>query len=116
KVRVHHLPNGVDCERFRPDAGEGNESGRCTVLYAGLLGLAQDLDQVLDAAALMDGDAGVDFHLAGDGPCRMALAGRVRNENLANVRLVEPRPHAAMPALLAEADVLMVPLHRSFSD
>lgn len=118
-VRTHHLANGVDTGLFLPDAGRGAgaaANGRCTIMYAGLLGLAQGLDQLLDAAADMNGEAGVEFHLAGDGPCRSALVQRAQDARMANVRFLDPRPHSEMPALLASADILVVPLHRSFTD
>lgn len=116
RVRTHHLPNGVDSGKFRPDAGSPPAAGPCTVLYAGLLGLAQGLDQLIDAAVALRDEPDLEFVLAGDGPCRAALVDRVTAARLEKVRFLEAVPHAAVPALLASADIIVVPLHRSFGD
>ena len=115
-VRTHHLPNGVDTAKFRPDAGGPPAAGRCTVLYAGLLGLAQGLDQLLDAAAALRDEPGLEFVLAGEGPCRAALVERASDARLERVRFLDALPHSAVPALLSSADIVVVPLHRSFGD
>ena len=118
-VPVHHLPNGVDTSTFGARAAGTSDrpaSDRCTVLYAGLLGLAQGLDQVLDAALALRADDSIHFQFAGEGPCRADLTRRVVTEGIANVQFLDPRPHSEMPALLASADVLVVPLHRSLTD
>jgi glycosyltransferase involved in cell wall biosynthesis len=115
RVRTHHLSNGVDTAKFRPDAGSPSPSS-CRVLYAGLLGLAQGLDQLIDAAIALRHEPDLEFVLAGEGPCRAALIERVAAQGLERVRFLDPRPHADMPALLASADIIVVPLHRSFGD
>ncbi len=116
ECRTFHLSNGVDTRRFRPDLrtdasrallGPGD---RCVALYAGLHGLAQGLDQVLDAARELRGEAGLEIALAGDGPEKAALVRRAECETLSGVRFIAPRPHAQMPALLAAADIALVPL------
>ena len=118
-VPTHHLPNGVDTDLFlpgsAPPAGSSQE-GACTILYAGLLGLAQGLEQLLDAAADMAEAGGVRFEFVGDGPFRPTLAERAADPRMRHVRLLDPRPHSEMPALLAAADILVVPLHRAFTD
>jgi glycosyltransferase involved in cell wall biosynthesis len=86
------------------------------VVYAGLLGLAQGLDQLIDAAVALRDEPGLEFVLAGDGPCRGALIERAGKERLERVRFLEQQPHAAVPALLAAAGIIVVPLHRSFGD
>lgn len=116
-VRTYHLPNGVDTARFRPGAGgPPATAGPCTVVYAGLLGLAQGLDQLIDAAVALRDDPGLEFVLAGDGPCRGALTARVAKERLERVSFLDQQPHAAVPALLGAAGIIVVPLHRSFGD
>lgn len=111
-----HLSNGVDTQVFSPDRTTDharvllNGSGKLVVLYAGLFGLAQGLDQVLDAAERLRDDAGLDFVLVGDGPQRISLKEQVGRHNLANVHFLDARPAGDMPALVASADIVIVPL------
>ncbi len=117
EVATHHLSNGVDTELFHPGVaparrrlGRGRE-GRAVAVYAGLHGIAQGLGQVLDAAARI-ADATLDIVLVGDGPEKDALVARARDLGLANVRFLDPVERAAMPELLAAADIAIACLAR----
>lgn len=121
-VHTYHLPNGVDCDVFAPDratpaAREAlGANGRCLALYAGLHGLGQGLDQVVDAAAALAPAGLLDFVLVGDGPARAALIESARARQIPNVRFHPARPHQEVPALLAAADMIVVPLSRALAD
>lgn len=121
-VHTYHLSNGVDCERFGPERCQPaarnliHFEGRCSVLYAGLHGLAQGLDQLLDAASAIPDDSGLEFVLMGDGPLRERLVRRAQIEEIPHVHFLESRPHADMPAMLAAADILIVPLHHALTN
>jgi glycosyltransferase involved in cell wall biosynthesis len=114
--RTFHLSNGVDSRRFDP--GLQSESARkllasngsCVVLYAGLHGIAQGLDQVLRAAEALKTEGGFRFVLVGDGPEKKELLEQAGQRGLGNVQFMEPRPAKDVPALLAAADVILVPL------
>jgi glycosyltransferase involved in cell wall biosynthesis len=116
------LSNGADCLAFAPHrATDGaraalGPSERCIALYAGLHGLAQGLDQLLDAAALLPATDPIDLVFMGDGPTRESLQARAERERLTRVRFLPTQPHAQLPAMLASADVILVPLHRAFTD
>jgi colanic acid biosynthesis glycosyl transferase WcaI len=118
-VPVYHLSNGVDTELFRPERGsaesrasllDGEPAGSCVALYAGLHGIAQGLEQILDAAARLAPERPVVFVLIGDGPEKPRLVARARELGLSRVRFLDPRPREEMPALLASADVAVIPL------
>ena len=111
-----HLSNGVDTRSFRPDLCTDNArsilngNGRSVALYAGLHGLAQGLDQVLEAAAALSEKCNLQFVLVGDGPQKHALLEQAKQRNLSTVRFLDPRPACEMPALIAAADIVLVPL------
>jgi glycosyltransferase involved in cell wall biosynthesis len=113
-----HLSNGVDTRRFNPDRRTENArailSGNraCVVLYAGLHGLAQGLEQVLDAAEVLRNDTGVQFVLIGDGPEKRELVNSAKGRNLNNVRFLDSRPAVEIPGLIAAADIVLVPLKK----
>lgn len=115
-VRVEHIGNGVDPTRFGPERADdaarellGREPGPI-FLYAGLLGYAQGLDQILDVASRLPADVPVRFVLVGDGPRRRELEDRVAAEGLWRVRILPPVARDRVPALLAASDVAVVSL------
>ena len=80
-------------------------------IYAGLLGLAQGLDQILDrAAAALPAALPGRFVLVGDGPVREHLEARVAQEGITRVRILPMQPRARVPALLAVADIALITL------
>jgi len=114
-VPTFHLPNGVDTQKFRPDCSTRETrallgSGRsCVVLYAGLHGLAQGLEQIIAAADQLR-EASITFVLVGDGPVKRALASEAEARGLSNIKFLDPLPQEQMPALIAAADIVLVPL------
>jgi glycosyltransferase involved in cell wall biosynthesis len=79
-------------------------------LYAGLHGIAQGLEQVVRAAELLREDRGLRFVLIGDGPEKKQLQEQAARAQLTNVRFWEARSAKEVPALLASADAILVPL------
>ena len=128
--KVHTIRNGVDLERFTsvPESGGNRDRlrarlgagpGDCLVLYAGTHGISQALSSVADAAALLDRGAipggaipggAIRFAFVGDGADKKRLQRRVTELGLRNVTLLPGVPSGEMPALLAAADVCLVPL------
>jgi hypothetical protein len=107
----------------------------CLVLYAGTHGISQALTAIADAAARLDngcspagtGDpalgsaagraAGFDgrtirFAFVGEGADKKRLERRVAELGLGNVALLPGVASAEMPALLAAADICLVPLRK----
>ena len=116
ETRAVVITNGVDPERFGEDLGDasaramlGHERGP-VFLYAGLMGHAQGLGQVLDLAARLPEEIPGRIVLVGDGPEREDLARRVEVEGLNRVRILPAVPRHRIPALLSAADVAMVTL------
>lgn len=113
-----HLSNGVDTQTFGPDRastvsrGVLGNGGTCIALYAGLHGTAQGLDQLLDAAADLPPDCDLQLVLMGDGPQKATLVDNARQRRIGRVRFLDLHPHCEMPAILATADILVVPLLR----
>lgn len=115
-TRLFHLSNGVDTTVFRPENGTSEaratmcQNGDFLAVYAGLHGLAQGLEQVLEAAEMLQPKGGFQFVLIGDGPQKAALQAQANSRGLRNVRFLDPRPSEEMPRLLASVDALLVPL------
>jgi colanic acid biosynthesis glycosyl transferase WcaI len=104
------ITNGVDIDRFGPQyADEEARSlmrtdGRVTFVYAGVMGVAQGLDRILDVSERVRDLSQVQFVLIGEGAERESLKRRVNVEKLYNVQVLGPQAKERIPALLAAAD------------
>lgn len=83
------------------------------VMFAGNLGTVQALETVLDAAEELRRDSAIHFTLVGDGSRMAWLQDEVGRRGLHNVSLPGRFPAEEMPAILAQADALLVSLVRS---
>lgn len=113
------ITNGVEPSRFGPEHADdeartwvGDAAGPI-FLFAGLLGLAQGLDEVLDAVRALPEAVPGRLVLVGDGPMRAHIAARIEAEGIDRVTLVPAQPRERVPALLACADVALVSLGRT---
>ena len=119
-VPLYHLSNGVDTELFSPASRSetvwkrllvgGVKKNACVAMYAGLHGIAQGLEQILEAAARLRDVDGLEFVFVGDGPEKERLMARSQTLDLQRVHFVEALPREAIPELLASAGIALVPL------
>lgn len=110
--KIVWIPNGVDL-RLVPPPQPPVEQEPFTVMYAGAHGVANGLDALIDAAALLQRDGyneRVRFRFIGDGPEKLRLQRRVQDEGIQCVYFEEPVPKAQVYQVLQEAHILIVTL------
>lgn len=108
------IPNGVD-PSLLPESAPPDEAGPFTLIYAGAHGVANGLDAVLDAAALLQRSRGSDdirFVLIGDGPRKAELVRRAHDESLDLVEFRDPVAKTEIHSVLQQADACLMPLKR----
>jgi glycosyltransferase involved in cell wall biosynthesis len=112
--KISVIPNGANTELFRPMPQVGAQirsrlklTDQFIVMYAGLLGVAQGLHTLVEAARLMQGEP-VHFVFVGDGPTRSSLEERVKEYSLSNVTFTGVVPRTDVPRFLAAADIAVV--------
>ena len=115
---VRLLSNGVDTTLFHPGLRSsavrrslGVETGTL-VTYAGLHGMAQGLEAVVEAAYLLRQTKGLEFRFIGEGPVKTALVRRAESLGLVNVRFLPAMPREEVRSILASSDIIVVPLAR----
>ena len=115
--KVTAIPNWVDTDFILPaDRMNGfrEEHGlddAFVISFAGVLGYSQDLDVVLDAAALLSAYDDILWLIVGDGVKKPHLELRAQQMNLSNVRFLPLQPRKGYPAVLHASDVCLVTLH-----
>jgi colanic acid biosynthesis glycosyl transferase WcaI len=96
EAKLHIIPNWVDLEpyaaatrgianRFRRQLELGE---KFVVLFAGVMGYAQDMETIVEAAAGLRDEPRIVFLLVGDGSERPGVERRVGALGLENVRLL----------------------------
>lgn len=111
------ISNGVDTQLFRPELRKqsirnqfGINDGETWVMYCGLLGVAQGLDTVVRAAHILQPRTDIRLVIIGDGPEREKIRDLIAELDTTNVELCGRRPKSDIPAILASADIGLVPL------
>jgi glycosyltransferase involved in cell wall biosynthesis len=116
--KIHVIPNWADEEVYRPvarDEALARDYGlldRFNIMFAGVMGAAQALDTVLDAAEQLRDMPAVQFVLIGDGIDVERLKQQATARDLDNVRFIGRQSVERMPHFLAWAGALLVHLKR----
>lgn len=115
-VKTYWFSNGVDSKVFDPRRYDANSRSflgnkdELIVLYAGLHGYAQGLEQILLAARRFEDSSKIRFVLIGDGPEKKKLLEMARTLGLHNVTFLDPIPKEKMPRIVASVDICLIPL------
>lgn len=109
--RIAMIPNGCDLDIFAADAPswqpEGVRDDDLVAIFAGAHGIANGLDAVLDAAAVLRrrGREDVRIVLIGNGMKKPELKARAERENLNNIIFLDAVRKTELVGLLKRADV-----------
>jgi glycosyltransferase involved in cell wall biosynthesis len=117
EIPVELISNGADLPRFgrhlRSTAIRKHyhlDEHHLGIVYAGLHGMAQGLEQILDVADRLADDQRFRFILLGDGPEKEKLMTRAKAQNLKNLIFCDPVDREELPAILASMDLAMITL------
>lgn len=80
------------------------------VVYAGNVGVMQNVDIVIEAAELLSHDESILFHIVGNGVYREKLIARAKDRNMRNIIFHPAVPSEVAPVLYSKADINLVPL------
>ncbi|WP_226479959.1 glycosyltransferase family 4 protein [Natrinema amylolyticum] len=106
--KIHHIPNGVDVDRYTPT--ETETEGTKTIVYTGNVGHAQDLESCIRAVGRLE-RSDVVFRIVGDGDRAPALKRLVAEEGLEDVVEFEGLvPREAVPGYIEDAEVGLAPI------
>jgi glycosyltransferase involved in cell wall biosynthesis len=119
-VKTYWLPNGADLSYFDPEKVK-NVSWRSknkidekdfVFLYAGILGIAQGLEVILEAARHFVARPDIKFVLMGSGPEKESLMALKEQLQLGNVFFLDAVPKKEMPLVLSAVNAAIIPLRK----
>ena len=80
------------------------------VVYAGNIGVMQNVDILIEAAKLMKGDKSVWFHIIGNGVYKEKLEARAKEYGITNISFWPMQAPELAPVIYNAADVNVIPL------
>jgi len=113
KNRIHVVRGGVDLSIFEARPSIRHSGQKFRVLYAGVLGVGYDFDQIFRAAKIVEQRSGdVEFVLHGGGESLGYIKDQIKEQNLTNVKLSDRilNSRKEVAELLNAADTLILPM------
>lgn len=107
-----YIPNGVDTSVDQIVESETSQwikelsKTKKTVIYTGSFGIANNLEQIIEAAELLKEERDLHFVFIGDGPYRDQLI--KKSSKMKNVTFLKAVTKKEIPAILAYADICYV--------
>lgn len=112
--KVHVIENWANCERITPEKSENSfrkEHGladKFVVMYSGNMGLAHQLEPIIEAAARLADSPDVAFVFVGEGAQKKKLESLARSRNLNAVQFLGYQPRESLSSSLSAANVQIV--------
>ena len=119
-IKTYWLPNGVDLSYYNPETIEETnwrQKNKFTpddfiFLYAGIIGIAQGLEIIINAAKNFKNSTSLKFVLMGSGPEKEKLQLLKSELKLENVFFLEPVSKKEMPFALKSINAAIIPLKK----
>lgn len=117
--KVFVIPNWPDTLDSEPTENinefreKNSIGGDFLVTYAGIFSYSQDLETIVDSAAILKNRKDIFFLLAGDGPQKKNLVRKAESLNLGNLRFLPFQSRENYHLLLKSSDVCLVSLRKS---
>ena len=104
------FPNGIDEDFLKYNFEKVAPNAKKIILYAGNIGEGQGLEKIVpDAAKVLANQC--EIWVIGDGGTRHKLELKIKNENIDNVRIINPVNRNDLMAYYAQADYLFLHLN-----
>ncbi len=117
--KLFFVPNGanIDLFRFNPEGRdrirkELGVEGKFIAVYAGIHGLAQGLETLLETASQLQEITDIHILLIGDGPKKADIVSLANQLKLPNLTLLSEKARDQIPDYLSAADVALIPLRK----
>lgn len=111
KEKVEWVSNGVDLDEFdknyfKEPVYKFNKN-KFNVAYTGSIGISDALDEIFEVAKDLR-EENIMFNIIGDGPLKSKYINYCKENNINNVKFYNPVSKKEIPAILKEADAVIV--------
>jgi len=118
-LNVYRYSNAVDTDKYNPaNAGtffnQFKMKKKIKIVYAGLHGMAQGLEQVIDCLKYLETSYFSKCHIffIGDGPEKEFLINKSNEIVNCPISFIHPQPKVTMPQIWASSDIAIIPLKK----
>jgi glycosyltransferase involved in cell wall biosynthesis len=126
REKFNYIPNGIDLEEWATtlsieqtpeikllieEIKEDQKQGKFTVAYLGTHGLANALDNFINAAEKIQNES-IIFYLIGSGPDKKSLIELANSKKLKNVKFINPIPKKSIPIITRIFDANYIGLQK----
>ncbi len=117
--KIAVIPNGANIQLFQFNTQARQRMRRelmlddkFTAIYAGIHGIAQGLETIVQAAKILQKHEDICFLMVGEGPEKEVIRALVKRYSLDNMLLLPGQPRETIPSFLSAADVSLIPLKK----
>ncbi len=114
------VPNGANTDLFTYSQSDRDRlrlelglQDKFVAIYAGIHGLAQGLETLLETARMLESHPDTHILMVGDGPKKAELLELAAMHKLPNLTMLPEKPREQIPAYLSAADVAVIPLKKA---
>lgn len=119
-IATHLIRNGIDTKQFNV-RGNGAPfrakhhipENAFVVAYAGIIGHAQGLEIITEAAKQLLTETNIVFMMVGDGPVKTQLLSIAEAHNLTNIKFINSVPRSEMPDVIDACNCYVTPLRKN---
>lgn len=118
--KLYVLPNGANVNLFSYNLHEREKyrknlglEGKFVAIYAGIHGLAQGLDMIIEVARLLKDHTDIHIVMIGEGPTKSEIVNLAQSYELSNITFLHEIPREEVPGYLSMADIALVPLKKA---
>lgn len=117
--KVYVVPNWVDTDLIKPSEKQNDYrlanklKDKFVVLFAGILGFAQDLDTVVESGKYLSGYEDILILIVGEGVEKDRLIEKADKLNLNNIKFLPFVPKEEYPEVVAAADACLATLQKN---
>jgi glycosyltransferase involved in cell wall biosynthesis len=120
EIPTHLIRNGIDTKQFnmrgngKPFRAKHQISDEAFVIaYAGIIGHAQGLEIITEAAKQLLPEKNIVFMMVGDGPVKNDLLEIAQQHQLHNITFIKSVPRNEMPDVIDACDCYVTPLRKN---
>lgn len=114
KAKFHWIPNGISLqevmskEPLLPSTFNQIPKDKFIIGYTGTLGVANAMDDLIEAAKIISANSNIHFVLVGSGKEKGLLIDKAKSLNLSNITFIDAIPKKQIQSMLEQFDVCYI--------